>query len=338
MSELQPLHARNVTRRYDARAVVDSASLTLQPGKITALLGASGAGKSTLLRLFAGLEHVDSGEISHGDTIVSSQSVHLPAESRKIGLIFQDFALFPHLSAIDNVSFGLARQSRSEKRRTSAEWLERMGLSHRIKAYPHELSGGEQQRVSIARALAAKPVAILMDEPFSGLDVTLKSEVRRTALAAVAEAGIPALLVSHDAAEAMRDADRIAVMKDGVILQEAEPETLYLKPANLSVARALGPLHSVPRTSLPDAWQAILPQADTYCMRPEAVRLDNAGAVSLTVKSAQRTSSLIEILLDLGNGDTLKALALGAFCPAPGDTVRVSLSPEFVFEKPSESV
>lgn len=331
MSDLLPIHARGVTRRYDGRAVVDQATLTLQPGKITALLGQSGAGKSTLLRLFAGLEPIDAGEIRHGDTPVSTMSKHVPAEERRIGLIFQDFALFPHLNAIDNVGFGLSDQSKSKRRETARRWLDRLGLSHRAKAYPHELSGGEQQRVSIARALAAKPVAILMDEPFSGLDVTLKSEVRSIALAAVAEAGIPALLVSHDASEAMRAADRIAVMKDGVILQEDTPEALYLNPVNMAVARALGSLRSVRRSALPESWRAQLPEAEGYCLRPEAVRLDGTGDTALEVIKAQRTSSLIEIELKLTETESLHALAIGPFCPAPGDTVRVSLSPEFAF-------
>ena len=338
MKTLEPIHARSVTRRYDGGAVVDAASLTLEPGKITALLGQSGAGKSTLLRLFAGLEPVDGGEILHGDKVVSSLSKHVPAEDRKIGLIFQDFALFPHLNAIDNVGFGLSGQSKAERRKAAFHWLDRLGLAHRAKAFPHALSGGEQQRVSIARALAAQPVAILMDEPFSGLDVTLKSEVRRIALAAVTEAGIPALLVSHDASEAMRDADRIAVMKDGVILQEDPPDQLYLQPVNMAVARALGPLRAVRRSDLPQAWLPLLPDAPSYCLRPEAVRLDATGEVALEVSRAQRTSSLIEIELKLNETARLQALAIGPFCPSPGETVRVSLSPEFAFADPGQSV
>lgn len=337
MTSHLPLRAVGVSRLYDGRPVVNDASLTLEPGKITALLGQSGAGKSTLLRLLAGLEPVDHGEIRHGDTVLSSPSVHVPAESRAIGLIFQDFALFPHLNAIDNVGFGLTRMSKDARRRKAAEWLDRLGLSHRAKAYPHQLSGGEQQRVSIARALAAQPVAILMDEPFSGLDVTLKSEVRRIALAAVAEAGIPALLVSHDAAEAMRDADRIAVMKDGVILQEDVPETLYLHPNSIPVARALGPLQTVAREDLPAAWRSGLPDAEAYQLRPEAVRLSEADGVELEVVSAQRTSSIFELVLKLNDKAVLRGMGIGARRPTPGERVKVSLSPEFVFKLPPES-
>ena len=331
MSTHLPLRAIEVTRTYGGRPVVDRASLTLAPGKTTALLGASGAGKSTLLRLMAGLEPVDGGEIRLGDDVLSSRSLHRPAEERHIGLIFQDFALFPHLNALENVGFGLTRFPREERRRKSAAWLDQLGLTHRAKAYPHQLSGGEQQRVSIARALAADPVAILMDEPFSGLDVTLKSEVREIALKAVAEAGMPALLVSHDASEAMRDADRIAVMKDGVVLQEGLPEDLYLHPASPAAARALGPLSLVSRAALPEAWQAQLPAHAHYHIRPEAIYLDPESGTKLNVVSAKRTSTLIEITVEFETGEQVLVAGIGPHLPKPGQTAPFSLAPDFVF-------
>ncbi|MEQ9315023.1 MAG: ABC transporter ATP-binding protein [Henriciella sp.] len=335
MSNIHPLQAVGVSRQYGDKLVVDNATLTLQPGEITALLGMSGAGKSTLLRLLAGLEPLSSGEIRLGETVLSSKTVQVPAEDRHIGLIFQDFALFPHLNAIDNVGFGLGRKPKAERKQIALEWLDKLGLSHRADAFPHQLSGGEQQRVSIARALAAKPVAILMDEPFSGLDVTLKSEVRRIALDAVTSAGIPALLVSHDASEAMRDADRIAVMKDGKILQEDTPEDLYMRPGSLAVARALGPLQSVRRGQLPSIWQAKLPPADTYCMRPEAIRLSPEGDATFKVTRSQRTSTLIELKLEGETGTTFSAVSMGSARPVAGDEVRAILSPEFAFVLPA---
>lgn len=338
MSEHLPLIAEGVSRRYGELTVVSEASLRLEPGKITALLGQSGAGKSTLLRLIAGLEKVDAGNIRLGDRVISSTTTHVPAEARAIGLIFQDFALFPHLNAIENVSFGLRHQTKDDKRRTALDWLDRMGLSHRARAFPHQLSGGEQQRVSIARALAAKPVAILMDEPFSGLDIALKKDVREIALKAVAEAGIPALLVSHDASEAMRDADRIAVMRDGVILQENTPEALYLQPTSLAVARALGPVHAVPYAALPGDWATFLPEADTCYLRPEAVRLDPASSTRLKVTASKRASTLIEVEFTLADGTVLRSVSIGANRPAAGDEVGVSLAPEFAFSLPSGAV
>ncbi|MEM5517316.1 ABC transporter ATP-binding protein [Henriciella sp. AS95] len=337
MSGQLPLVADGVSRAYGDKRVVNKASLTLRPGEITALLGMSGAGKSTLLRLMAGLESVNEGTIRLGDKVLSSTSEHVPAEDRHIGLIFQDFALFPHLNAIDNVSFGLSRMAKNERRRIALDWLDRLGLSHRANAFPHQLSGGEQQRVSIARALAAKPVAILMDEPFSGLDVTLKSDVRRIALDAVSAAGIPALLVSHDASEAMRDADRIAVMKDGAILQEGTPEDLYLHPNSLAVARALGPLQSIRREQMPESWRAQLPEAESYCLRPEAIRMVADGPAAFQVKASKRASTLVELDLIGEAGDTFKAVSMGPHRPLAGDTVHAALSPEFAFILPSDA-
>lgn len=328
------LTADGVSRAYAGKYVVESADLELEPGKITALLGASGAGKSTLLRLLAGLEPVDAGQIRLGEEILSSTSRHVPAEQRRIGLVFQDFALFPHLNALDNVGFGLSHRPKAERRDIAGRWLEQLGLSKRANAYPHQLSGGEQQRVSIARALAAEPVAILMDEPFSGLDVTLKSEVRRIALDAVLQANIPALLVSHDAHEAMRDADRIAVMKDGRVLQVDTPEQLYLQPNSRAVASALGPVHEVSVQHLPAAWRNGR-EDGTLWLRPEAIRLDPAGNGEFRVASAKRTSTIIELTLENGNGEQLRAVSMGPIRPEAGDTVRASFSPEFAFSLPS---
>ncbi|OZB13922.1 MAG: hypothetical protein B7X53_15040, partial [Hyphomonas sp. 34-62-18] len=176
-----PLSAHGVTRRYGDRAVVDGVSLSLPPGQITALLGGSGAGKSTLLRLLSGLEGVDEGEIRLGEEVLSAHGRTVPAEKRRIGLIFQDFALFPHLTAARNVAFGLKHLPKAEAIARAQAWLARLGLEPRANAYPHELSGGEQQRVAIARALAPEPAAILMDEPFSGLDPSLRDSVRDAA-------------------------------------------------------------------------------------------------------------------------------------------------------------
>ncbi|WP_370373163.1 ABC transporter ATP-binding protein [Henriciella pelagia] len=337
MTDKLPLIADGVSRAYGTKGVVNKASLTLRPGEITALLGMSGAGTSTLLRLMAGLEPVNEGEIRLGDDVLSSVSGQVPAEDRNIGLIFQDFALFPHLNAIDNVGFGLAGTPKTERRRIALEWLNKLGLSHRANAFPHQLSGGEQQRVSIARALAAKPVAILMDEPFSGLDVTLRSDVRRIALEAVAASGIPALLVSHDASEAMRDADRVAVMKDGVILQEGTPEELYLHPNSLAVARALGPLQSVRREDMPESWRSQLPEADTYHLRPEAIQIDPQASASFRVQASKRASTLIELDLIDESGGTFRAVSIGPQRPLPGDMVKATLSPEFAFILPSDA-
>ena len=234
----------NVTRRYGARAVVDTVSLTAPAGKVLALLGPSGSGKSTILRLIAGLEPVDAGEIALGGQTVSTRTHTQAPEQRRVGFVFQDYALFPHLNAGANVAFGLAHLPRAERDARALQWLQRVGLGARAQAYPHELSGGEQQRVALARALAPSPRAVLLDEPFSGLDPSLRSELRDVALAAIQEARATAIFVTHHADEALMVADRLAVLRDGRVLQEAAPREVYAAPANAETAAALGPVNT----------------------------------------------------------------------------------------------
>lgn len=233
----------DVRRCYGSRRALDGVSLTAPEGKVLALLGPSGSGKSTALRLIAGLEPLDAGEIRLGEEIVSSPATTIAPERRRIGMVFQDYALFPHLNAGANVAFGLAGLSRAAAQSEALAWLDRVGLGNRGSAYPHELSGGEQQRVALARALAPKPRAVLLDEPFSGLDPSLRAELRTTTLAALAEAATTAVFVTHDSEEALMVADRIAILKEGRVLQEASPRTIYDHPACAEVAAALGPVN-----------------------------------------------------------------------------------------------
>jgi iron(III) transport system ATP-binding protein len=234
----------NVRRAYGAALALDGVSLTAPEGKVLALLGPSGSGKSTILRVIAGLEGVEAGEVRFGDEIVSTPARTQPAEDRRVGMVFQDYALFPHLTAAANVAFGLDKIARADRDREALAWLDRVGLKHRARAYPHELSGGEQQRVALARALAPKPRAVLLDEPFSGLDPVLRGELRDTTMAALAAAGATTVFVTHDAEEALLVADRLAILKQGKLLQEAAPREAYDKPASLDAAAALGPVNS----------------------------------------------------------------------------------------------
>jgi len=234
----------NVRRAYNGAVALDDVSLSAPEGKVLALLGPSGSGKSTILRLTAGLEPVDAGEISIGDEIVSSRAITTPAEQRRIGMVFQDYSLFPHLSAGANVAFGLNKLARAERETLALQWLDRVGLKHRASAFPHELSGGEQQRVALARALAPKPRAILLDEPFSGLDPVQRAELRDATLATLAEARTTTLFVTHDAEDALQVADRLAILKAGTLLQEAAPRDAYDHPASLDAAAALGPINT----------------------------------------------------------------------------------------------
>jgi iron(III) transport system ATP-binding protein len=178
-----------------------------------------------------------------GDDIVSSRGRTLPAEQRRIGMVFQDYALFPHLTAAANVAFGLDKLARAEREQQALRWLDRVGLNHRAQAYPHELSGGEQQRVALARALAPKPRAVLLDEPFSGLDPVQRAELRDASLTALAETRTTTLFVTHDAEEALLVADRLAILKGGKLLQEAAPREAYDRPASVDAAAALGPIN-----------------------------------------------------------------------------------------------
>lgn len=331
MSAKPALTARGISRSYGTATIVDDVDLTLTPGRVVALLGPSGAGKSTLLRLLAGLETLDTGEIAIGNRVLSRPGSTVPAEKRRTGLIFQDFALFPHMTAQENVRFGLADRPREEGRRQALGWLARLGLETRASAYPHQLSGGEQQRVAIARALAPGPDAILMDEPFSGLDPALRGEVAEIALAAIREAGLPALLVSHDAAAAMEAADDLAIMRAGKIVQTGTPAEIYRHPADSLVASALGPTQTFRARDLP---AALCPHAaspdDLVTIRSEAVRLDPASPVHARITRHACLGASDRLWLDV-DGLELVATVTGEDVAEAGDTVAISLDPGATF-------
>ena len=225
------LEIRNLRRSFEGRAVVDDVSLQILPGQVTCLLGPSGCGKSTTLRMIAGVEMQDSGTIHVDGKLICDTVFRVPPERREIGLMFQDFALFPHLSVADNVGYGL-RGSKASKRARVEELLERVDLKRFIDGYPHQLSGGEQQRVALARALAPRPRIMLMDEPFSGLDNRLRDGIRDETLSILKEEDTAVLLVTHEPDEAMRMADEIALMRDGKIVQQGAPYNVYTRPVD----------------------------------------------------------------------------------------------------------
>jgi iron(III) transport system ATP-binding protein len=223
------LEIRNLSRSFEGRAVVDDVSLKIMPGQVTCLLGPSGCGKSTTLRMIAGVEMQDSGTIHVDGQLICDTVFRVPPERREIGLMFQDFALFPHLSVADNVAYGLLGPKAAKRARVQ-ELLERVDLMRFIDGYPHQLSGGEQQRVALARALAPKPRIMLMDEPFSGLDNRLRDGIRDETLSILKEEDTAVLLVTHEPDEAMRMADEIALMRDGKIVQQGAPYNVYTRP------------------------------------------------------------------------------------------------------------
>jgi iron(III) transport system ATP-binding protein len=276
-----------VTQRFGAVTALDQVSLSVAPGEIVALLGHSGCGKTTLLRLAAGVERPSSGRVLLEGRDVSSPAHFVEPEARGVGLVFQDYALFPHLSVRENVRFGLRGYGNAEADATALRAIARVGLADLAEAYPHMLSGGEQQRVALARAVAPRPGVLLMDEPFSNLDRRLRDVVRDETMALLQEIGATSIIVTHDPEDAMRVADRIVLMQQGRIVQSGTAEELYRRPTSLFAARFFcdlteietvardgavdTPLGRFPAAGLPEGAPAVLG------IRPQAIRLVPKG-------------------------------------------------------------
>jgi len=281
------LTLEDLSRRYGDTLALDRVSLDIAPSEILCLLGPSGCGKSTLLRIAAGIERPSSGRVLLDGQEVAGPDAFVPPEQRGVGLMFQDFALFPHLTILDNVAFGLKSLTRREAKAEAHAALERVGLGHYANEYPHILSGGEQQRVALARAITPRPSVLLMDEPFSGLDLRLREKMREETLAILHETRATSIVVTHDAEEAMRMGDRVALMRRGRVVQTGKALELYRSPKDILAARtfsdlnelaaridrgsALTPLGRFAANGLPDGTDAIV------CVRQRGVRLLEAG-------------------------------------------------------------
>ena len=347
------LELRDLVRRFDGVAVVDGVSLALYPGQVTCLLGPSGCGKSTTLRLAAGVERVSAGEVLLDGHVVGSAGVHLQPELRGVGMMFQDFALFPHLTAEENVAFGLKPKNPGRVR----ELLDRVGLDARRRAYPHQLSGGEQQRVALARALAPTPRVMLMDEPFSGLDNRLRDGIRDETLEILKEEGTAVLLVTHEPDEAMRMADQIALMRGGRIVQLGAPYNVYNNPVDAEAAAFFSDinlLHGVVKD-----FQTDTPFGQFFCpnmrddadveiiIRPQHLKIDfdrqGSGPLPTTQDGVPArgqvararfmgAESLVEMVMD-HDGSMLRASVPGVFLPKEGTPLWLSLRRDrcFVF-------
>ncbi len=253
------LETKNLSCGYGGVPVVQDVSFALRNGDIGCLLGPSGCGKSTILRALAGFLPVTDGEIRLQSHAISLAGKTLAPEKRKIGMVFQDYALFPHLSIADNVGFGLQKFSKAERHRKVASLLDLVHLQDLANHYPHELSGGQQQRVALARALAPEPTLILLDEPFSNLDTDLRRRLSLDVRRILKTLGISAILVTHDQQEAFAMCDQVAVLRDGEIQQWDVPYNLYHEPANRFVASFVGQGGFIPGTALgPDAVESEL--------------------------------------------------------------------------------
>jgi len=231
------LEVAGLYKSFGPQAVLEGVELTVPDRSFTAILGPSGSGKTTLLRCLVGFERPDAGRVVLGGRVVDGDGRHVPSEQRKIGYVPQEGGLFPHLTVAGNIGFGLPRSARQA---AVEELVDLVGLRDLVRRYPHQLSGGQQQRVALARALAIKPDLVLLDEPFSSLDASLRAAVRDDVRRVLSEAGTTALLVTHDQDEALSLADQVAVLRAGRIVQEGSPAQIYAQPVDAELARFLG--------------------------------------------------------------------------------------------------
>lgn len=235
----------DVVVRFGHKTILDNLNLSLTPGEIVCLLGESGSGKSTILRVAAGIQSLNSGTVRINNTVVSAQNYQIPPSERGVGLMFQDFALFPHLTIIENATFGLSGLDKTATLKRANAALERVGLAGRENDFPHMLSGGQQQRLALARTIAPRPGIIMLDEPFSGLDARMRETVRGETLAVLRETNATSLIVTHDPEEAMLLGDRVALLRKGKILQIDNADTIYQQPKDLPAARFLSSLTEI---------------------------------------------------------------------------------------------
>ncbi len=324
------LHTSGITKRFNGVTALDGMYLSMEQGESLSLLGPSGCGKTTLLRVLAGLDAPDTGVVTLAGRILADARTFVPPERRRIGMVFQDWALFPHLTVAGNAAFGLDRNAISCGR--VSETLEMVGLAHLSDRYPNELSGGQAQRVAIARALAPRPRVLLFDEPFSNLDSGLRAQVRSDVAALMREVGMTSIFVTHDQEEAFVVGDRVAVMRDGLVAQIGEPSEVYHHPVSPWVASFLGEANVLPgmaanghATTLVGDVSLVEPKKGPcrVVVRPEHLTVNHGkGAVVSAVEFYGHDTSYRMTM----NGATIVARAIAAPTFSLGDRVSVSYS------------
>lgn len=274
---------RGLEKSFGTTRAVAGVDLDIADGELVSVLGPSGCGKTTLLRCIAGFETPDAGTIDVGGELVAGHGKVVPPERRRIGMVFQDYALFPHLKVGANVGFGLDKVSGEQREHKVVSTLELVGLQHKADRFPHELSGGERQRVALARAIAPEPAMVLLDEPFSSLDATLRADLRREVALILREADATALLVTHDQEEALTLGDRVAVMREGAIVQQGPPAEVYARPTKRWTAQFVGEVNVLAGVARGAQVETALGHLDLVepasgpvhiALRPEQLRLD----------------------------------------------------------------
>ena len=342
------LRIERLTVMYGTLRAVDEVSVAVADGELLCLLGPSGSGKSTLLRAVAGVERPSSGRIVLDGVELAGPDVFVEPERRRVGMVFQDYALFPHLTVAANVAFGLRTRPKGEVDRTVAAMLDRVELRGHAQSFPHMLSGGERQRVALARALAPAPRVLLMDEPFSSLDGRLRDQVRRQTLDLLRETRTTAIIVTHDADEAMRVADRIALLREGRLEQCGSPRELYRRPASRFVARFFGDLNEVTGVCRGGCVETPLGCFDaahvggsrfaTVCLRPQDLRIASGptGVAAHVVRSEFRGEVDHLVLAVAGLQTPLTVRASGRTCLEPGDPVYLDVPRQDVLVVPQQ--